>query len=230
MATVAPIRMTTGPAPMPADPRLLILTQWLSPAYPTGAFAWSHGLEAAIQNGWVRDVSTLENWLADLLTDGSGRSDALFIALAACCSSDKALRALDQTARAFSAASERLIESERQGVAFARVTRTVWGLDLSDWLLPVALGRAAHLMALPVPEVTALYLQNFASNLIAAAQRLMPLGQTDGQGVLARLTPLCARVAAEADTADKDDLYSNCFLSDIAAMQHETQQSRLFQS
>lgn len=230
MAMVGPIRMSTGPPPMPTDPKVLILTQWLSPAYPTGAFAWSHGLEAAIHAGWVRDAQSLQDWLEDLLTDGSGRSDALFIALAASCRSDKALRALDETARAFCASSERVKESQRQGAAFARVTRAVWELDLPDCLLPVALGRAAHLMALPVPDVTALYLQNFASNLIAAAQRLMPLGQTDGQAVLARLTPLCAAVAAEAETASEDDLYSTCFLSDIAAMKHETQGPRLFQS
>jgi urease accessory protein len=215
---------------MPADPKLLILTQWLSPAYPTGAFAWSHGLEAAIHAGWVRDAHSLQDWLEDLLTDGTGRSDAIFIALAECCGSPKALHRLDQTARAFCASSERVTESDRQGAAFARVTRRVWDLDLPDCLLPVALGRAAHLMALPVPEVTALYLQNFASNLIAAAQRMMPLGQTDAQAVLARLTPLCASVAADAETVSEDDLYSNCFLSDIAAMRHETQDPRLFQS
>lgn len=230
MAMAEPIRMNTGQAPMPTDPKLLILTQWLSPAYPTGGFAWSHGLEAAIHAGWVRDAGLLEEWLEDLLTNGSGRSDAIFIALAAPCGSTKALRALDQTARAFCPSSERLRESARQGAAFARVTREVWALDLPDCLLPVALGRAAHLMALPAPDVTALYLQNFTSNLIAAAQRLMPLGQTDGQAILARLAPLCASVAAETENASEDDLCSSCFLSDIAAMKHETLEPRLFQS
>ena len=230
MAMAAPMRTHMGQRPMPTDPRLLILTQWLSPAYPTGAFAWSHGLEAAIHAGWVRDAQSLQDWVKDLLTDGSGRSDAIFISLAESCGSSKALYALDQTARAFCASSERVTESERQGAAFARVTRAVWELDLPDCLLPIALGRAAHLMALPKREVTALYLQNFASNLIAAAQRLMPLGQTEAQAVLAHLTPLCATVAAEAETATEDDLYSNCFLSDIAAMKHETQEPRLFQS
>src|SRR6056297_2109121 len=229
MAMAGPIRMSTGPPPMPTDPKVLILTQWLSPAYPTGAFAWSHGLEAAIHAGWVRDAQSLQDWLEDLLTDGSGRSDAIFIALAETCGTPKALRALDQTARAFCASSERIKESERQGAAFARVTRTVWELDLPDCLMPVALGRAANLVALPKREVTALYLQNFCSNLIAAAQRLMPLGQTDGQMILARLGPLCASLAAETISAREDDLYSNCFLSDIAAMKHETVEPRLFQ-
>lgn len=226
----APIPMNMGQAPMSTDPRMLILTQWLSPAYPMGAFAWSHGLESAIRAGWVRDAGSLEDWLADLLTDGSGRSDAIFMALAESCRCHEALCAIDRNARAFAPSAERLRESDRQGAAFARVTRTVWELDLPDCLLPVVLGRAAHLMALPVPQVTALYLQSFASNLISAAQRLMPLGQTDGQAVLARLGPLCESVAAEAGSADEDGLYSNCLLSDIAAMQHETHEPRLFQS
>lgn len=230
MDMAGPTRMSTGPQPMPIDPKLLILTQWLSPAYPTGAFAWSHGLEAAIAAGWVQDARTLEAWLGDLLCDGSGRSDAIFVAMAFRTRSTGALKALNDTAGAFAASAERLRESARQGAAFGKVTREVWALDLPDLLLPVALGRAAHLTSLPQIAVSALYLQGFTSNLVSAAQRLMPLGQTEAQAVLARLTPRCAALAAETDNAGEDDLYSNCILSDIAAMRHETQQPRLFQS
>ena len=84
--------MSTVPPPMPTDSALLILTQWLSPAYPTGAFAWSHGVEAAVAAGWVRDAPTLEGWLADILTDGSGRSDAVYIALAHAAQNARAVR------------------------------------------------------------------------------------------------------------------------------------------
>lgn len=222
--------MSMGQVHMRIDQKMLMLTQWLSPSYPTGAFAWSHGLEAAIQARWVHDAASLENWLADLLQDGSGRSDAVFIALAEACGSNRELRIIDQKARAFAPSAERLRESARQGAAFTRVTRAVWNMDLPDLVLPVALGRAAHLQALPVADTAALYLQSFASNLISAAQRLMPLGQTDGQAVLAHLSPLCEAIASEAITAGEDATYSNCFLSDIAAMQHETHQPRLFQS
>lgn len=214
---------------MRIEPDLLVLTQWLSPAYPTGAFAWSHGLEAAVAAGWVRDAQTLQDWLEDVLTDGTGRSDAVLIALAHA-ADGKDLPALNATAIAYAPSEERLREAERQGAAFARVTRDVWGLDLPDLLLPVALGRAARLMALPPQAVAVLYLQGVATTLTAAAQRLMPIGQTDAQRVLARLTPLCAAIADDTATADATDLYSNAFLSDIAAMRHETQQPRIFQS
>ena len=58
----------------------------------------------------------------------------------------------------------------------------------------------------------------------------MPLGQTEGQAALAALTPLCARIAGETAEATADDLYSNAFLSDVAAMAHETLQPRIFRS
>ena len=229
MGTDARMPMSTGPAPMPIDPRLLVLTQWLSPAYPTGAFAWSNGLEAAVAAGWVRDARTLETWLGDLLQEGAPRSEAIFIALAHDAEADD-LAALDRMARAYAPSLERLRESERQGAAFARVTRDVWAIDLADHVFPVALGRAARLRNLPLHAVTALYLQAFLSNLVSAAQRLMPLGQTEAQAVLARLSPLCASLATETETACEDALYSNCFLSDIASMRHEALEPRLFQS
>ncbi|MCX7645251.1 MAG: urease accessory protein UreF [Rhodobacteraceae bacterium] len=215
---------------MPTDPRLLTLAQWLSPAYPTGAFAWSHGLEAAIAAGWVRDAGGLGDWLADLLAEGSGRAEAVWIGLGFRAADGRALRAVDARARAWAPAAERLREADRQGAAFAAVTRAVWGIDLPDCLLPVALGRAARLMAMDPGDVAALHLQGFAANLVAAAQRLMPLGQTAAQAVLARLAPLCLAAADLARAPDEAALFSNAFLSDVAAMRHETLQARLFQS
>ena len=218
---------TGGPIPMPIDPRLLTLTQWLSPAYPTGAFVWSHGLEQAVAEGWVRDGESLFDWLCDLLRDGSGRGEALWIARAFEAADDATLCAIDTEARAFAPSHERLREAERQGAAFARVTRTVWSLNLPDLLMPVALGRAAKLVDLPLDTTITLYLQSFCGNLVSAAQRLMPLGQTEAQAVLARLSPLCTQIAADARDGA---LWSNAFLSDIAAMKHETLEPRLFQS
>ncbi|MDA7427999.1 urease accessory protein UreF [Primorskyibacter aestuariivivens] len=212
---------------MPIDPRLLTLTQWLSPAYPTGAFVWSHGLEQAVAERWVRDGNSLYDWLFDVLCDGSGRGEAIWIARAFEAEGDEALCAIDAEARAFAPSRERLREAERQGAAFARVTREVWELDLPDLLMPVALGRAAKLVDLPLDTTITLYLQSFCCNLVSAAQRLMPLGQTEAQAVLARLSPICGQTAEEARGGA---LWSNAFLSDIAAMKHETLEPRLFQS
>lgn len=242
MAMGAPIPTNTGQphmtmttitathTTMPIDPGLLTLAQWLSPAFPIGGFAFSHGLETAIRDGWATDAASLQDWLADLLEDGSGRSDAIWLMLALRAPSADEVAALDAEARAFQPSSERLRETVRQGEAFARVVNDVWDTDLPSLCLPIAVGRAARLQGFDPKSTVALYLQSFVSNIVSAAVRLVPLGQTEGQRVIAALAPLCEQVASDAVSADPEDIYSNCFLSDVAAMRHETQEPRLFQS
>lgn len=228
MGTGAHIVTSMGPRRiMPTDARLLTLAQWLSPAYPVGAFAWSHGVEQAIQDGRIADPAGLEAWLRTCLREGSGRSDAIWLRLAA---GPGDVRDLDAEARAFAPSAERLAETARQGAAFVRTTNAVWGLDLPDLVLPVAVGRAVRMMALDPDAAVLLYLQAFASNLVSAALRLMPMGQTEGQRVLAALQDDILGIAAGTRGATRDDIFSNAFLSDIASMRHETLEPRLFQS
>lgn len=215
-------RMTTA-----VDARLLTLAQWLSPLFPTGAFAYSHGLEAAIREGWVADAADLELWLRDCLGHGAGRADAIWLRLAHA-SADPL--GIDRQARTFVLARERLREAERQGAAFGATVNAVWNLAIPDMLLPVAVGHAAGRVGLPVDATAALYLQGFAANLAAAALRLAPIGQTAGQRVIHALQPLCLDLAAETEGLGPDDVFGNAFLSDIAAMAHETLGGRLFQS
>lgn len=227
MVMGAPTAMITAQRPMPIDPRLLTLTQWLSPSYPIGAFAYSHGIEYAIQAGWIEDADGLESWLRDCLTAGSGRVDAIWVRLGYASADPLPLNA---QARAFAASAERVKEAERQGTAFVKTTNAVWGLDLPDLLLPIAVGRAAGAIDLDQEACVTLYLQAFCTNLISAALRLMPLGQTEAQAILARLQPDCISVARATQDCGIDDIYSNTFLSDIASMRHETQDPRLFQT
>lgn len=213
--------------PTPVDPRLLTLNQWLSPSFPTGAFAYSHGVEAAISMGWITGAETLEDWLRDCLTDGTGRSDAIWLRLAY---SADAPETVDASARSFTIARERLREAERQGAAFAATVNAVWGFELPELLLPVAVGRAARLADLDLDETLSLYLHAFVSNLVSAAIRLCPIGQTAGQRVVRNLQDQCIAVAEETEGATEADVVGNAFLSDIAAMAHETLEPRLFQS
>ena len=212
---------------MPTDPRLLTLAQWLSPAFPTGSFAFSHGLETAFREGCIADADGLTDWLRGCLTEGAGRSDAIWLRLAF--ASDD-IAALDAEARTFAVARERLREADRQGTAFARAVSEVWGLDLPPLLLPLAIGRAARLAGLDVEDCVALYLNAFVTNLALAATRLAPIGQSAAQRVIRDLQPVCLAVADETRGATIDDICGNAFLSDIAAMRHETLEARLFQS
>lgn len=230
MAMAAPTRMNMWPLRMTPKNDLLTLTHWLSPAFPVGAFAYSHGLETAIQTGVITGPDTLQDWLWDVLMHGSGRNDCILLRAAYACKTHGALLELNAWARALSASKERLMEAELQGTAFSKTVTAIWGGDLDALCYPVALGAAASKHHINVDMTATLYLHAFAGNLVSAAIRAVPLGQTEGHGVIAALTELCAQIADETQTATLDDLSSTAFLSDIAAMQHETLQPRIFRS
>lgn len=220
---------TTHTNPMRTD-AVLTLAQWLSPAYPVGAFAYSHGLEAAVAAGWVPGGAALEDWLGEVLETGAGHNDALFIAAAFHADGPEAVAEVDAIARAFAASQERLTETVQQGQAFQAVTAGIWGGDPTPLTYPVALGAAAARGALPLDLTQSMYLQAFLSNLVAAGQRLLPVGQAQGQAILHRLTARIPAVAAAAQTGDLDSLSATAFLTDIAAMHHETQRTRIFRT
>jgi urease accessory protein len=204
-----------------------ILTAWLSPAYPVGAYSYSHGLEWAVEAGEVADPRSLEAWTAGVLEFGAGRTDAILLRHAYAADDPAPLA---EFAAALAASAERLTETLQQGAAFARATAAAWELDLPALPYPVALGRAAGLMGLPVDLTATLYLQAFAASLVSAGVRLVPIGQTDGQRITARLLPLAARLAAETAGAGLDDVGGCAVRADLAAILHETQRTRLFRT
>ncbi|MEM0922736.1 MAG: urease accessory protein UreF [Pseudomonadota bacterium] len=209
-----------------ADP-LSTLMIWLSPAYPVGAFSFSHGLETAVSRGVVQDADSAGAWIADCLTHGAGRSDAILLSHAI---QDGDKGELAELAEALAPSTERRIETTEQGRAFAETTRAAWGIPLTPAAYPVVLGEAAAALEIPREAVLRAYLTAFAANLISAAIRLVPLGQTDGQILQARLAPRIEDLAREAATAPLDTLGTCTIAADIASMQHETQTVRLFRS
>lgn len=223
MGTVTPTDMITT---MHSD-QLLTLVQWLSPSYPVGAFAYSHGLEWAVQAGEVTDRATLKAWLETVLRHGAGYSDALFLA-AAYRTAD--VGEVDALARAFAPSGERLRETVLQGEAFCRTSAAIWGAEMPALTYPVAVGQAARMQGLPLEATLQVFLHAFISNLAAAGMRLIPLGQTDGQLVIKDLAVPCIDIAKAAMEGSLEDLSSTAFLSDIASMKHETQYSRIFRT
>ncbi|WP_212525218.1 urease accessory protein UreF [Actibacterium sp. MT2.3-13A] len=203
---------------------LLTLTQWLSPAFPVGAFAYSHGLEQAICDGDVRDAATLERWLRLVLEQGSGAVDAVLLCRAL--AGDE----VADTARALAVSRERLEETDKQGAAFVATVNALYGEALPPMPLPVAVGVAARRLSLPPGQVAALYLHGFASNLVSAAVRFVPLGQNEGQQVLSRLHKVIETVAARAVDTPLDQIGSAAFGADLAAMRHETLDVRIFRT
>jgi len=218
--------MTETPSPhLP----LLTLAAWLSPGFPVGAFAYSHGLEQAIAAGEVTDAATAQAWIGTCALHGAGRNDAILTAAAM---RGEDADELDALARAFAASEERLRETAAMGAAFGETVAAAWSLpaghDGKPRTYPVALGVAAR--GMEPGAVVAMALSAFAANLVSAAVRLVPLGQVEGQRILAALHPLVARVAAEACEATTDEMGGCAWNADIAAMRHETQTVRLFRT
>src|SRR6056297_4149863 len=179
-----------GPIRTPTDP-VLTLAQWLSPGFPIGAFAYSSGLEQAIADGVVTP-QTVEDWLSDMLRDGNGVSDAILIRAAATAADPQAV---DRIARAFCPSRERLLEIDAQGAAFCAQLRANWGIDATNLTYPVTLGVGIRHLGLPLTMAVQMYLHAWVSAVVAACQRLMALGQTEAQRIVAALAPLCSDVA-----------------------------------
>lgn len=207
---------------------LMTLVQWLSPAFPTGGFAYSHGMEQVIHDGTVRSGAGLERWLADVLRFGAGRQDALLLSAALEPGADHA--ALAAFAVALQPSAERLRETAEQGAAFARSVAAVTGVAAEARPLPVAVGAAAQGLGLPKAQVIALYLHTFASNLVSAAVRFVPLGQNEGQAALAALHPLIETLAAAAAVQGIADIESAALGADLAALRHEGMDVRIFKT
>lgn len=236
MAVAGVTAMTDGAA-------LYRLLAWLSPAYPIGAFSYSHGLEYAIEDGLVCDRESLRAWIAGVLTHGAGRVDgALFVVAwrAADSGDEAALDSVAELAAAWRGTAEMALESRQQGTSFATITKTAWPDARLDALLarhngevalPVAVAVAAAWHGIALSAALTGYLHAFAANLVSAAVRAIPLGQTDGQRTLAALE---ADVAAAAERAvavsSLDEVGSATPLVDWCSMRHETQYTRLFRS
>lgn len=221
---------------------LFRLMTWLSPAFPVGAFSYSSGIEWAVEAGDITDAATLQAWLAAMLTDGAGVCDGIFLAHAHCAATSgdtAALRDIAELAAAFVPSRERHLETTSQGRAFIDIAVAAWGTAELGALIaacdgpvayPVAVGMVAGAHAIPSDPTMHAFLHAVVSNWISAGARLIPLGQTDSQRVLAALETDVAAVAGRALTASLDDLGSATFRADIASMRHETQYTRLFRS
>jgi urease accessory protein len=229
-------RDTEFPAP------LYRLMAWLSPSYPVGAFSYSSGIEWSVEAGDIVDAPSLQRWLAAMLCHGSGLSDAIVfvhVHRAVTGNDDAALRSTAELAAAFTPSRERHLETTSQGRAFLDATVAAWPCAALERLAqiwdgpiayPVAVATAAAGHGIGCDVALHAFLQAVAANWISAGVRLIPLGQTDGQRVLAALESVVTDTAAHALSASLDDLGSATFRADLASMRHETQYTRLFRS
>jgi urease accessory protein len=213
---------------------------WLSPAFPVGSFAYSQGLEWVVESGDIQDARSLGGWLVDLLTFGAPRADALLFAdcfRAVVAEAWEALAETNEFAIALANSGERRLETTSQGAAFIVAARSAWDCEALRQLsreervaYPAAVASAAAGHGLPLEASLQAFILAQIAAAVSAVVRLGPIGQTDGQKIQATLIPRIRALAREAAGSSLTDLGSCAFRSDIAAMRHEIQYSRLFRS
>jgi urease accessory protein len=203
----------------------LLLLNWMSPTFPIGSFAYSHGLEQAIADGRIKTQDDVEVWISDLLQNGSGWNDAVLFAQ--CWHSNP-----NDLALALAGSAERFSETIQLGRNF-NIAAAVWtGEEHRETAMayPVAAGLACCKMGIDQASALSAFLQGYCAAMVSVAVRLVPLGQTSGLKVLRNLAPLISTIAERTASATLDDLGTNCIASEIASMQHETLQPRIFRT
>ena len=202
-----------------------VLFSWFSPNFPIGSFNFSHGLEAAVEMKFIHDNFTLENWISNLITDGSGKTDIILL------SNAYRGKNINELALALCPSKERWIESIKLGKSFSKNIRANWSYNIEDDLaFPVALGKAGSFFSIPLDQLLIIFLQSFASNLITFGIKHIPLGQSAGQKILVNLIPVIQAQSMKYKNYDITDIGSSAFISDLASMYHENLKNRIYQT
>jgi urease accessory protein len=222
-----------------ADAPLMRLLQLVSPTLPIGAFAYSHGLEAALHLGFVHDAPTTASWIEGLLFDSFRTWEIpFFYRLHRAFSARDAASVRHWNDRLWaSRASGELAEENRQlGLALARIATHLGIIDAAKWWTdPKATYEAVFALAcarwqIPAAVGARAYAFAFCEMLVGAATKLVPLGQTDGQRILSRLGLAVGPAVEHGASLGDDELASFAPAHAIASALHETQYTRLFRS
>jgi urease accessory protein len=226
-----------------ADAAARLLT-WLSPAFPVGAFSYSHGLEYAVEAGLVSDRASLIGWIEGILRYGAGRLDGMLLLAthrAASMSDHRRLKEVAELAAAMRGSAELALESSAQGAAFLKAIGSGWPhlvaapalqtlAQNATLVYPVAVGATAALIDIEKATVLQAYLTAFGGNLVSAALRLAPIGQSDGVATLALLEPTVSHQIERLRAAPLETIGAASLTVDWSSMKHETQETRLFRS
>ena len=224
---------------------LLALLQLADGLFPTGAFAHSLGLETYTQEGVVKDGVGLGAFVRAHLDGSAGPADAVAVAhVVRCARGDDLTACLDVDARldAMRFVPEFTAASRQMGRQALRVA-AAWDEDALLVLLanrvetgataghyPVVFGAVAGRAGIDPETAAGAFLYATASMLVNAALRLIPIGQMEGQMLLAHLRPRIADLAAAAATAGIDDMWSFTPGLELAGLRHAELDMRLFRS
>ena len=221
------------------DLSLLKLLQLSSPTLPVGAFAYSQGLESAIESDLVTDVESLQNWLVDCLSLSLKFVDLpIFSRLYHCWSRDDIEGALSWNQMLVAQRETRELRDEDHHLGSA-LARLLVDLDIEQAKLLkgkismcflTSFSLAASKWQISEEQAANGFVWSWLDNQIAAAIKLVPLGQTDGQRVLSAILPKIPLIVSAGLAIKEDEIGASLPMLAILSSQHETQYSRLFRS
>jgi urease accessory protein len=222
-----------------AGTALAQLLRLASPMLPVGAYAYSQGMEWAVEEGTVRDEDSALAWIADLLHFNVGTLEApiwrrLYRAWQE--SDLESARHWNERFVAMRETAEFRAETLQMGGALKAVLDATREIDtgLLDQVdspaFPTAFSFAAHGLGVPLREGLTGYLWAWGENQVSAAMKLVPLGQSSGQRILVKLIRLLPGIADNALGMPEDGLSNFSPALAIASSRHETQYTRLFRS
>ncbi len=227
------------PVTSTSDLATLRLMQLVSPSLPVGGFTYSQGIEWAVEAGWISDAETLEAWLRDLLRDSLARVDVPVLArLYHACRADDLdqLRHWSDVLIASRETAELRAEEANRGRALTDLLVSLQVPGAAEWRETLSATQAAGFALAAVRWQVTLrdaalgYVWSWMENLVLAAVKIIPLGQTAGQQLLQRLIAAVPAVVDGALESDDDAIGASAPALAIASSQHETQYTRLYRS
>lgn len=217
--------------------KLLRLLQLASPTLPVGSYAYSQGIEAAVQSKLITDQFTAEVWLKTVLHNTMAQGDLALLYhfyQAWQFFDEDRLQRLNDLSAAIRETHELLQEDQHLAKALLRLAHS---FDIpfppsstDSMAYPGIFARVAQHWEVDMTDALTVFSWSWVENQIAALVKLVPLGQTQGQLLMLSLDDTISQAVAKAQGVAEDDIGSSLPMLAIVSSQHETQYSRLFRS
>ena len=204
------------------DP-LQILQIWFSSSFPVGSYAYSHGLEAIIDNKLINNKNDVEEFLNALLFNGTLRNEYIFI------KSIYEGKEINNLILSSASSKERQIEMVDMGNSFRKIMKQSWDLELTEnTAFTYCLSKAAIHFNIKFEYLIKFYLQSFISNLINVCVKHIPISQKDGQKLNVIFINKIQDFLRKSEKLNLEDIGSTFFIGDLFSIKHENLETRIY--
>ena len=204
------------------DP-LQILQIWFSSSFPVGSYAYSHGLEAIIDNKLINNKNDVEEFLKALLFNGTLRNEYIFI------KSIYEGKEINNLILSSASSKERQIEMVDMGNSFRKIMKQSWDFELAEnTAFTYCLTKAAIHFNIKFDYLIKFYLQSFISNLINVCVKHIPISQKDGQKLNVIFINKIQDFLQKSEKLNLEDIGSTFFIGDLFSIKHENLETRIY--